>query len=257
MILSATAQRVSTTHLVDPVNYYRHLFAYCEAASIVEGNVIEIGCGDGYGIDLLIDHCHHYVAVDKRKGPLSSSTKKSFDYFRMILPSLKNIPSNIFDFAVSFQVVEHIKKDDMFLQEIYRVLKPGGTLLLTTPNRLRSVSRNPWHVREYTANELATLFAGIFSDTKLYGIYADELLEQYFADNKARVEKFARWDVFKLAHRLPRRLLQMPYDLLNAVYKKNLSYKASWMNVNLNNFYRAEINDNCIDLFVMAKKYSY
>ena len=55
---------------------------------------------------------------------------------------------------VTFQVIEHIKRDRDFLKEIYRVLKPGGKLILTTPNKNMSITRNPWHVREYDPKEM-------------------------------------------------------------------------------------------------------
>ena len=50
----------------------------------------------------------------------------------MEIPPLHNIESNSIDYVVTFQVIEHIQDDNYFLEEIYRVLKPGGKLLLTT-----------------------------------------------------------------------------------------------------------------------------
>ena len=60
----------------------------------------------------------------------------------MNVPPLK-FDDNSIDFVVTFQVIEHIKDDEKFVQEIHRVLKPGGKLILTTPNILMSLSRNP------------------------------------------------------------------------------------------------------------------
>ena len=65
-----------------------------------------------------------------------------------------DFPENSVDFIVTFQVIEHIQDDEEFIKEIYRVLKAGGKLILTTPNRLMSLSRNPWHVREYSPEEM-------------------------------------------------------------------------------------------------------
>ena len=72
----------------------------------------------------------------------------------MNIPPLNGLDDNSFDSIVSFQVIEHIQDDMLFLKEIHRVLKPGGIALLTTPNRRMSLSRNPWHIREYLSDEL-------------------------------------------------------------------------------------------------------
>ena len=49
-----------------------------------------------------------------------------------------------------------------FVKEIYRVLKPGGKLILTTPNKAMTLSRNPWHVREYTNSEMKEILSVSF-----------------------------------------------------------------------------------------------
>jgi 2-polyprenyl-3-methyl-5-hydroxy-6-metoxy-1,4-benzoquinol methylase len=75
----------------------------------------------------------------------------------MIIPPFSGLQDNAFDVVVSFQVIEHIRNDRQYIKEIYRVLKPGGKALITTPNIKMSLSRNPWHIREYTAVELSDL----------------------------------------------------------------------------------------------------
>ena len=81
----------------------------------------------------------------------------------MKIPPLNNIEENSVDYVVSFQVTEHIQDDNSFLKEIYRVLKPGGSVILTTPNKLMSLTRNPWHIREYTTTEIKKLIKKVFS----------------------------------------------------------------------------------------------
>lgn len=114
--------------------------------------------------------------IDKNKKPLIDQYT-NIDFFRIVLPLLKNIPSNIFDYAVSFQVIEHIKEDTLFLKELRRILKPGGKLLLTTPNRLRSVSMNPWHIREYLPWEIEKKVMQVFPGANISGIYGNDKVE--------------------------------------------------------------------------------
>jgi 2-polyprenyl-3-methyl-5-hydroxy-6-metoxy-1,4-benzoquinol methylase len=92
----------------------------------------------------------------------------------MMIPPFVGLDDNSFDVVISFQVIEHIKDDFNYLKEIHRVLRPGGKALITTPNIKMSLSRNPWHIREYTSNELKGLGQKVFSSVKMLGIAGNE-----------------------------------------------------------------------------------
>ena len=66
-------------------------------------------------------------------------------------------------------VIGHIKKDHLFIQEVKRILKPGGKLIIATPNILMSLTRNPWHVREYTPAQFDTLLSRYFRSVEKVG----------------------------------------------------------------------------------------
>ena len=144
----------------------------------------------------------------------------------MNIPPLDGIADNSFDTVVSFQVIEHIKDDRLFLQEIYRVLRPGGVALITTPNRSMSLTRNPWHVREYLPAELKALAAEIFPRVELKGITGNAKVMAYYEQNKKAVEKITRFDIFKLQYRLPAALLRIPYEILNR-WNRNKLHKSN------------------------------
>ena len=163
-----TAERSSHLDPSENVIFQRHLIAYKEAAKLVKGIVLEVGSGEGYGIMELADKSQKYIAVDKYDSPIESSLKEknNIEFYKMNDPPLK-FEDNSIDFVVTFQVIEHIKDDKKFVQEIHRVLKPGGKLILTTPNILMSLSRNPWHIREYNPSEMKNVLKKSFSDIKL------------------------------------------------------------------------------------------
>jgi SAM-dependent methyltransferase len=77
------------------------------------------------------------------------------------------------DLVVSFETIEHVADAWALVDEIRRVLKPGGLLVLSTPNRAFGPAErhtaNPFHVREFTADELCALLRSAFSDVRLYG----------------------------------------------------------------------------------------
>jgi SAM-dependent methyltransferase len=77
-------------------------------------------------------------------------------------------PDYAFETVVSFQVLEHVGDAAHYLSETRRVLEPGGSLLLATPDRslrLLPLQRpwNRWHVREYSVRSLTTLLSRFFS----------------------------------------------------------------------------------------------
>jgi SAM-dependent methyltransferase len=204
--------------------HQRLLKPYVAAEAYVFGDVLEVGCGEGRGIDLIINKAASYTALDKIESALAVLRKKypSGKFISGNIPPFTGIKDNSYDRLFSFQVIEHIKDDFAFLQEIHRVLKPGGIAMLTTPNRLLSLSRNPWHIREYTAAELTEIAKKIFPIVEMKGIAGNEKVMQYHERNRKSVQRIMKWDVLNLQHRLPARLLQIPYEFLNRRNRERL-----------------------------------
>ncbi|GAB3560279.1 class I SAM-dependent methyltransferase [Spirosoma fluminis] len=204
--------------------HQRLLFPYVEAATLVNGNVLEIGCGWGRGLELLTKAADQYTGIDKNQeliAALQAEYPKS-TFIAANIPPLAGLADNTFDYIVTFQVIEHIENDDLFIQEAHRVLKPGGKLLLTTVNKQFSLTRNPWHVREYYADGLKSLITKYFSTIETRGIHGNDKVMTYYEQNKESVRKLTRFDIFNLQYRLPRRLLQVPYDLMNRLNRNRL-----------------------------------
>lgn len=256
MIGTYTAERVSAHNQFDNYLVQRHLFAYNYASEQVSGRIMEIGCGEGYGYSVLKEKVDHYVGIDKINVNTSGWINGKADFFRMKVPHLQNIPSNIFDFIIAFQVIEHIKDDSLFLSEISRVLKKGGQLLLSTPNRKTSLTRNPWHIREYDYMQLAQRLQPHFSSVTLNGLNTSETLQTYLAEHKAQVARILRWDVLKLEQRLPRQFLKIPYNMFNQ-FNKVLMFKRNTELLNritADDFILGDITEESLDLFVKAVK---
>ena len=238
---------------------HQRLFkAYVIAEKYVSGNLLEVGCGEGRGVETLLKYVSHYTAVDKIKKAISELQQKFPDatFIQMDIPPLSGLAENTFDCVVSFQVIEHIKDDLLFLKEIHRVLKPGGTALLTTPNQRMSLSRNPWHIREYLPDELLALALRIFPGADVKGITGNEKVKHYYRENKKAVERITRWDILDLQHKLPSSVIRIPYEILNRMNRNKLksSNTTLVMNIQHEDYFVTDHPDDALDLLLIVRK---
>ncbi len=153
-------------------------------------------------------------------------------------------------------MIEHIERDAEFVREVSRVLRDGGRFIVSTPNAPMSLTRNPWHVREYTAEELRELLLRHFSEVECLGVAGNERVMEYYAANKASVERVARFDVFDLQHRLPRRLLRIPYDILNRINRRRLlaDNRDLTQSITMDDYRIGPVTEECFDLYFIARK---
>lgn len=239
--------------------HQRLLKAYYLAEGHVKGDILEIGCGEGRGIDLFHDKIKSYTGLDKIRSVIDTLQAKYSDYsfIQENIPPFSSLNDNSFDVIVSFQVIEHIKADQYFLEEIKRVLKPGGVALITTPNIKMTLTRNPWHVREYTAGQLTKLTSSIFDHVEMKGITGNDKVMRYYEMNKRSVRKITRLDILNLQYRLPAPLLRIPYDLLNRMNRNKLKSGDNTLvnTIHHSDYLLTDHADEALDLFcILGKK---
>jgi len=251
----ATAERVSLEKS-DNYVFQRSALAYHHAATMVEGDILEIGTGMGYGVEIVSPKATRYISIDKQL-PQNILQLENVEYYDMEVPPI-DFENCSFDSVVSFQVIEHIEEDMEFVREVARVLRPGGKFVVSTPNAPMSLTRNPWHVREYNADELRNLLECNFSKVEAYGVIGNEKIMDYYAKNRASVRKITRFDILDLQHRLPRRLLQIPYDLLNRLNRRSLRKKNTTLtdSITMSDYSIVPYEEGmqCFDLFFVAEK---
>jgi SAM-dependent methyltransferase len=147
-------------------NYWfrRHEAAYLFLAPFMAArSVLEVGCGEGYGTDLLSGSAKRVVGIDYDALTVAHAdeTYPAAAFLRANLAALP-VRSRSVDAVLSLQVIEHVWDHGGYLAECRRVLGPNGLLALTTPNRLTfspglDAPVNPFHTKEFTARELTDL----------------------------------------------------------------------------------------------------
>ncbi len=162
-------------------NYWfrRHEVVYQRLADRCAGrDVLEAGPGEGYGADLIAGVARGVVGVDYDEQAVAHIRAK-YPRVQMHLGNLAELPlaDGSVDVVVNFQVIEHLWDQGQFVGACARVLRPGGLLLMSTPNRItfspgRDTPLNPFHTRELNAAELTELLEqGGFEIEGVYGVF--------------------------------------------------------------------------------------
>jgi SAM-dependent methyltransferase len=169
--------------------YLFHLATYRFVLPWVLGkNVLDFGCGTGYGTADLADHCKDIIGIDISDNSIRFADdqyqKKNLHFKVVDRVESKRLPfcEESFDVVVSFQVAEHISDLSTYFSEISRVLRPEGLLILATPDRSTRLfnKQKPWnmfHVDEYDEDSLRAIISPYFSLTDTYKMTArDDIL---------------------------------------------------------------------------------
>lgn len=158
--------------------WYEHWHRYHFVLPLVAGkNVLDIACGEGYGSALMSRTAATVAGVDIAVEAVAHARERYADLknLRYLEGSCATLPfaDASFDVAVSFETIEHIREQAQFLDEIKRVLVPGGVLILSSPNKAEYSDKrgftNEFHVAELYREELAALLAPRFAHTRWLG----------------------------------------------------------------------------------------
>jgi 2-polyprenyl-3-methyl-5-hydroxy-6-metoxy-1,4-benzoquinol methylase len=163
-----TGERMET--FIFNENSIEHLHRYSIAMEYVKGKtVLDIACGEGYGANLLAQIGKSVIGIDKDE-QIIQNAKRSYVRDNLIFSegSVEKIPlpGQHVDVVVSFETIEHTDQHERMLYEIKRVLKPGGLLIISTPDKTlyseKRSYRNPFHKKELTRNEFHVLLKNYF-----------------------------------------------------------------------------------------------
>jgi SAM-dependent methyltransferase len=161
-------------------NYWfrRHLVVYEWIAERVQGlRVVDTACGEGYGSNVLARSAASVVGVDANP---EAHEHARLRYQRPNLRFERDLVetfSEPCDALVFLQTIEHVQDPGAILEHFKSMLAPGGTAYVSTPNLLTLAppgadkSDNPWHVKEYRAEEFRALCEAHFDRVEMLGLF--------------------------------------------------------------------------------------
>jgi len=140
----------------------------------ISGRLLDFGCGEGHFLQMISDQCESCHGVDISIGAIQKASEKYPKIVFNLLDDEIRLPysDNYFDTACAIDVLEHVLDIEGVLEEINRVLKPGGHLLIATSEltRLKAIlialtsldsyfyPSSP-HIRYFTKRNLADILA--------------------------------------------------------------------------------------------------
>jgi len=176
-IMKFTGERF-VPHLGGKIRY-EHLHRYLMCSEHAKGKlVLDLACGEGYGSALLARVAKHVTGVDV-SGEAVQHARETYAgaasnlEYRLGSADALPLDDHSFDLVVSFETLEHLANQQQMVDEIQRVLKPGGLLIISTPDR--DVYReedggdNEFHVKELTGEEFRQLLAPRFKNVRMLG----------------------------------------------------------------------------------------
>jgi SAM-dependent methyltransferase len=178
-VLPLTGERTVPDLAEENYWFRRHEVVYQRLADRCAGrDVLEAGCGEGYGADLIADVAAKVIGLDYDETTVAH-VRARYPRVDMRHGNLAELPlpDGSVDVVVNFQVIEHLWDQAQFVAECFRVLRPAGLFMVSTPNRItfspgRDTPINPFHTRELNAAELTELLTDAgFTVEGVYGVF--------------------------------------------------------------------------------------
>ena len=207
-----TGERVVTAQGGFNPSFQRHVATYRLCAPLLPaGRVLDLGCGIGHSFALLAPR--ESVGVDHSAEALAGQDRPT------VVADMRELPFSDGSFAsvLAVQSIEHVPDPERVLDEVVRVLEPGGTAILVTPNRLEFARPNeiidPYHYVEFDPGELHGVCAP-FADVDVLGLFGSVRWRVLVDEELERLERMLRRDPLRLRRLIPRRARQALYDRL-------------------------------------------
>ena len=233
-----------------------HLHRYYEAKKYLkEGElVLDLACGSGYGSDILSETKHCIIYGGDIEPEVIAECKKDWAnnqslHFEVMDATNLRFDDHFFDKIISLETIEHLTGYQKMVAEFSRVTKPGGTVIISTPN-IKILSPggkiiNPYHTQEFTYDELKAVLTAEFKEIVIYG--------QKYSRYEGEKKKIGMHRLEKLL--LKRGIRKLAYSFRNTIFSGLFGYSLYPAAADFQLFTdRIYIEQNCHVLYAVCKK---
>ncbi|HVE47723.1 MAG TPA: methyltransferase domain-containing protein [Acidimicrobiales bacterium] len=161
-----------------PEIYYEHAHRYVIARSLLDrATVVDLASGEGYGAAWVAEVAESVTGIDIDEASVQHARaryagQKNLEF---ALGDIQALPlaDNCVDAVTCFEAIEHVENPRAVVEEVVRVLRPGGLLLVSTPNKAVYADErdynNEFHVHEFYLPDLELLLGDYFPERDLLG----------------------------------------------------------------------------------------
>lgn len=211
--MKITGERVASPEGGFNPTWQRHVAAYkLSEPYLNDGLVLDLGCGVGHSYHLL--EPRETIGVDIDPGALEGQERET------VVADMRDLPfeDGRFGSVLSVQSLEHVPNPEKVLEEVARVLEPGGIAVFVTPNRL-TLGRpdeiiDPYHYVEFDHDELRRLCQRSFERVEVRGLFGSPRYMEIFDEERATLDKLLGRDPLRLRRLVPMRAKQKLYDAM-------------------------------------------
>ncbi len=209
--MTVTGERVTTRTGGFNPTWQRHVSDYALCVPFLgPGRVLDVGCGIGHSAALLAPRPSvgldlSPLALAGQERPLAAADMRRLPFARASFGGI-----------MSVQSIEHVPDPARALTEMVRVLEPGGTAVIVTPNRL-TFGRpdeiiDPYHYFECDPAELHAMCRPYFTSVEVLGIFGSERYMEFHHQERRKLDALLSLDPLRLRRFVPRAVKQRLYD---------------------------------------------
>jgi SAM-dependent methyltransferase len=178
--LELTGERTLPDVPVENYWFRRHLAVYEWIAERCAGlDVVDMACGEGYGVEVLSRRARRVSGVEANPEAYEHARLKYTRPGVRFARDMVERYSEPCDVVVFLQTIEHVPDPKAALRHLSEMCE---TAYVSTPNLITlappgaAKSTNPWHLREYRAEEFRTLCSSVFERVELFGLFHARVL---------------------------------------------------------------------------------